>query len=173
MWITQPVATRIFVWLAAIAIPFQGLPSVSCGCTRAEIFSYEASTTRSCSSKPAAGRCSCTGASVCRCGESSSCCQEGLADGSTGDVSDSSCQCGTGCQCGNDCHCGDNNVPTKPAVPLSGNNSPERTVADIAGTADFVSFYLPSTTRQPVDVHAGAYTLSALACCVALCRFTL
>jgi len=164
MWITQSVATRIFVWLAAIAIPFQGLPSASCGCARAEMFSYGPSKTNCCNK---------SGARVFRIGETNFCCQAEPTCCSAKVISDGNCQCDAGCQCGDDCQCGKSNVPAEPSVPPVGNNSHERIVADSIGTVDYVAFYLPSTTRQRVELHAGANALTALACCVALCRFAL
>lgn len=188
MWITQQITVRTLVWLAAVAIPFQGLPSATCGCTTVDIRSHytkevqsccassliaATKSSSSCCSQPRAGRCPCTGANVCRCDETSSCCQQRLACCSVEVSSDSSCLCGTGCQCGDDCRCGDNNVPAEPAVPPVENNSSERILAASAGTASLVTFYLPSVTRRHLELYAGANPPTALGCCVALCRFTL
>jgi hypothetical protein len=188
MWITRHIFGRTLVWLTAVTLPVQGLPAAHCGCissgqslkTNGESPDCCAgnliATNRpeiNCCSEPSAGRCPCTGAEVCRCGETSSCCQQRLACCSAGDASGSSCQCGTGCQCGDNCQCGKNNVPAEPAIPPVENSSPERILADSVGAAAFVTFYLPATTRQRLDLHAGADALTALDCCVALCRFTL
>lgn len=66
MWITQHIAARAFVWLAAVTIPLQGLPSVACGCS----IGYT-SDLQSC----------CSGVKVCRCGDNNCSCG-------------TSCQCG-------------------------------------------------------------------------------
>jgi len=172
MWITQPISTRLFVWFAAIAIPFQGLPSASCGCTVGDIFSNEISKTQSCchssqtvDAKPASACCQAV-TTCCSASGKSGCCS---ASGKSG----GNCPCGVGCQCGDDCRCGENNVPVVPSVPPVDNNSPERIVADSAGATVFTNFYSSSATRAHVDLQVGAHALTALACCVALCRFSL
>jgi len=163
MWTTQNIAARTFVWLATLAIPIQGLPSSACGCTQAPV----------CASEVIASPCSCTGEKMCRCGVASSCCQPKTSCCSSKTSSAASCQCGDQCQCGDNCHCGESSVPTKPKAPPVEKNSPERIVTDAAAAASFGAVFLPSTTRQHLDLSAGAHALTAHDCCVALCRFTL
>lgn len=152
MWISQPITTRIFVWLAAIAIPFQGLSFEACGCAGdvsdnrshgqnesqsccASDLPVSDSASSSCCSQAETSSCACTGASVCRCAES--------------------------------------NLPESPAIPPAGNHSPEQIVADSAGATSLDTFCLASTARQHLSLHQGANSLTALDCCVTLCRFTL
>ncbi len=144
MWITRLITARTFVWLAAMAIPFQGLPSATCGCTTVEHSS-----------------------------ETSSCCQQESACCSSVALPENDCQCSTDCQCGDNCQCSVSHAPAEPISPPIENNSSERTLADSVGLASLVTFRLPSTTRRHTDLHVGANARTALDCCVALCRFTL
>lgn len=172
MWITQPITTRIFVWFAAITIPFQSLPAATCGCNRVVLDAHEAVEIASCCA---------TGAEACLCDESSPCCQPELACCSVGSASKSasesasgcSCQCGIGCQCGDNCQCDKGSRPTEPTAPPTENSSFERIAADSTAAASFVSFYLPSTTHQRSGFCASSHALTSLDYCVALCRFTL
>lgn len=157
MFLIHSNTTRIFVWLAAIAIPLQGLPTAACSCTQATV----------CASEVVASQCSCTGAKVCQCGETSACCQPKTS------CCSSKTSIEAGCQCGDQCHCGESSVPSKPTAPPVENSSPERIVTDAAATALFGAVYLSSTTRQHWDLSAGAHALTAHDCCVSLCRFTL
>jgi hypothetical protein len=171
MYFTQPITSRLIVWLAAIAIPFQGMPTAACGCARTS--GMTAVTVLSCCSQPSTGQCPCTGAAVCRCGESSSCCQSEPSCCSGDTTSESSCECGTGCQCGDNCQCGKGNVPIKPAAPPVENSSPERIVSGSASAATVSTVFLPAFSRQHLELSAGAIALTALASCSRLCRFTL
>jgi len=154
MWITQPITTRLFVWLAVIAIPFQGLPAAACGCPDGATLSHKTNSSHETSELP-----SC-------CEQESDCCSAGVS-------SDSGCQCGTDCQCGISCQCGENSTPTKPATPPVESSSPERILADSASAAFFVAVYLPSTTGQHSNGSVGANALTSRDCCISLCRFTL
>lgn len=149
MWITQHIAARTFVWLAAVTIPMQGLPAATCGCTSIVTCSHE--------TKPIA-----------------SCCDSSLVASSKTSAKQgkAGCHCGSNCQCGFNCQCGKNNAPAEPAVPPVENRSPERVVADSAATASFVTVDLPSTPRQHLERRAGPDALTALDRCATLCRFT-
>ena len=176
MWITQPITTRpittrLLVWLAAITIPFQGLPTASCGCARTSEMTVV--TVESCCSQPSAGQCPCTGATVCRCGEASSCCQSEPSCCAGESSSELSCQCSEDCQCGDNCQCGKSNVPTKPAAPPVENTSPDRIATDSTSTASLSIVFQPSFSRQHLSFDTGAIALTALDSCARLCRFTL
>jgi hypothetical protein len=201
MWITQQITARIFVWLAAVVIPFQGVPSTTCGCTTAGVRSHETNVTQSCCDSSLAtpgktsasccsqkriGRCCCTGAKVCRCGEGSpcrrqsrACCSVQATNGSCCSGSDSvarqkaGCQCGADCPCGANCQCGKPNAPSEPAAPPVENSSPERIVASSAAVASLATVCQPSTTRQHLDRCAKADALAAVDRCITLCRFTI
>lgn len=199
MWITQHIAARAFVWLAAMAIPLQGVPSVSCGCTSDTSCCKEVQQSRGCcgaggcsaSETVAAGCCSeqtlspcrCTGAKICRCGETSSCHQESSSDQNSSccsgkNAGNSCCSSGdsgcTTCSCGDSCQCGksQNNAPAAPAAPPVENNSPERVLADSAA-ASCETAYLNSATRRHFNVRTELDALSAHDRCVSLCRFTI
>jgi hypothetical protein len=198
MWITQHIAARTFVWLAAMAIPLQGVPSVACGCTSSASCCNEVrqcqgccgagsssaceTASASCCSEQTTVPCRCTGAKICRCGETSSCHQQGghRQGGSccSGSIAANNCcsgdEAGAGCSCGDNCQCGQqNNAPTEPAAPPVENNSPERILVDSAEVASAEAAYLPSTTQRHADLCAGVDALSALDRCVNLCRFTI
>jgi len=161
MWQIQPITTRFFVWLAAIAIPFQGLPSAMCSCvpvdarTSTQLHTAERSL------------CSCSGAKICCCGEASSCCQPKFSCCSSSTSSEAACQCGDHCQCGT------SSLPAEPAIPPVENSSPERITGNSASIASFTTVYLPSIARQSSDLSVGVNALTALESCVSLCRFTL
>ena len=150
MWITQHIAARVFVWLAAVTIPMQGLPAATCGCHSIVTCSHE--------TKPIA-----------------SCCASNLAASSKTSArrEKASCHCGANCQCGPNCQCGKNNAPAEPAVPPAENSSPKRIVADSSAAASFVTVYQPSTTRQHLEKCVGPDALTALDRCATLCRFTI
>ncbi len=177
---TQKITTRTFVWLAAVALPFQGLPSASCGCNRVGIDSDDAHKVPSCCADklstsgcnpPGVDRSHDTDGKVSRCGSERSCCQQ-EPDCCSRSMK-ATCQCSSRCQCGDDCQCAKNNDPAEPAVPPVENRSPERVAADPAAAKFFTIVYLPSTTRQHMDRFSGADALTAHDCCIALCRFTL
>ncbi len=186
MWITRSITTRLFVWLAAIAIPFQGLPSATCGCTPIVSASSEVSGPSeiggssktsdlgpNCCSQPNAAQCSCTGAEVCRCGETSSCSNSKKSCCSGENTFDSECQSKTGCQCGDNCQCGKSSVPTEPVSLPVENNSLERIATGSITFASRSTVSQLSFSRQHRELDVGANTLTALGSCVALCRFTL
>lgn len=183
MWITQHLAARTLVWLAAVAIPMQSLQSAAsgCACLKTCFEAVDRSQGSCCASgQPSPGRCSCTGAMVCRCGETSPCHRQAHACCS-GQRAKASC-CSGGrcsptrdgtCPCGANCHCGENNVPEAPATPPVENYSPERIVAASASAVSCAIVHQLVTTRQHLDVCAAADALSALERCVTLCRFTI
>ncbi len=158
MWITQHIAARTFVWLAAVAIPLQGLPAVACGCDSVVTCSHEIETTPNCCStvKAEAGCCSTDKTSGC-------CCSKG----------DSKAAGNSCCPCGDNCRCGENNVPAEPTAPPVENSSPERIVADSLAATSFATVYQLSATRRHSNVSAGADVLTALDRCATLCRFTI
>lgn len=198
MWITEHIAARTFVWLAAMAIPLQGVPSVACGCTSdksccsevqqsqgccgADERSAFETTSATCCSQQALGPCRCTGAKICRCDETSSC-HQGSGSSESGSccsgskATDSCCssdETGAGCSCGANCQCGQQeNKPAEPSAPPVEHNSPERILIDSAESTSIEAAYLPSTTRRHTALCASVDALSALDRCVTLCRFTI
>ncbi len=183
MWITQHIAARTLVWLAAMVIPVQGFPSVACGCTRDTTAIEESVSSQACcnaTSQTTSSRCPCTGANICRCGEDSSCKRQDRTCCSARTAlhsccSGSGCACcaeGT-CSCGANCQCGNNNAPTNPVAPPVENNSNERIVADSTALASLATIYQPCPTRHQLDVSAGTDASSSLDRCITLCRFTI
>ncbi len=183
MWITQHVVARTFVWLAAMVIPVQGLPSVACGCTRVTPAIGAAVPSQACCSatyQPTPTRCPCTGAKICRCGKSSSCkrqvhtcCSARPEQHSCCSVGSCSCSDEGTCSCGANCQCGKKSTPPKPVAPPAENNSTERIVADSTALASLATIYQPCPTRQDLDVSAGTGALTSLDRCITLCRFTI
>lgn len=181
MWISEHIVARTLIWLAALAIPVQGLSWPTCGCTKSATCSVsgEGQASGCCAhSKSRAGRCPCTGAAVCHCGEASPCHKPAHACCSKRNSTPSCCHCccskgnrGT-CPCGANCQCGKNNAPEVPATPPNQNQSPERIVADGVTVGCSADLNLADTTSQHVDVCVGATAISALDRCVILCRFT-
>lgn len=175
MWITKFTAARTLIWLAAFAAPVQGLPTVACACTKT-------ATKDCCASREiSSGRCPCTGADVCRCGESSPCHKSSRSRCSEQSAAPSCCHgccCAKGsngtCPCGANCQCGKNDSPEAPATPpTENNNSSERIVADATSAGSFTELYNPEETRRYLDLNTGAASLGALDRCVVLCRFML
>lgn len=152
-----------FLWLAAVAVPIQGLPSVSCGCAsaRAGQSQIEASGGNDC--------CSDTAELV-----ENSCC---AARSSKSDV-DGCCCCRNGnrsstCQCGDDCRCGKSTDP-KPAVPPAPNTNTTQKITSIVLVTSAVGLYVTPPGRED---DQGSLThiicVPAAQKCVHLCRFTL
>jgi hypothetical protein len=174
MWITKHTAARTLIWLAAFAAPVQGLPPAACECTKV-------AATNCCDRSPISpGRCPCTGAEVCRCGESSLRHKTSHSRCSEQNAPRGCCHCcctndnaGT-CPCGAYCHCGKSDAPKAPATPpTESNNSFERIVADVTSAGSFADLSTPDATQQHLDVHSGTAALSVLDRCVVLCRFTI
>lgn len=183
MWITQHIVARAFVWLAAMAMPVQGLPSVACGCARVTHIIETIESSQDCcsaSNQSDAGRCPCTGAKVCHCGEdscckrqeSTCCCKNPAAEQCC--CSNVSCPCSAegNCSCGANCQCGKNNTPSVPVAPPVESNSTDRVVADSAAIPSVATIHQPSTSRHQLGVYVGADALTSLDRCVILCRFT-
>lgn len=174
MWITKYTAARTMIWLAAFAVPVQGLPPEACACTKA-------ATADCCANRQASPRrCPCTGAEVCRCGESSPCQKSSHSCCSEQKIAPSCCPdccCSSGCNgkcaCGPNCQCRKNDAPKALETPPTENeNSTERIVADANSAGLLTDLYIPSTTRQHLRFYTVAAALGALDRCVVLCRFT-
>ncbi len=182
MHMTRHTAARTLVWLATIAMPLQSLPTAACGCTTSGAQACEVGGALAGSGELSVGRCPCTGAEVCHCGElspcrkssSHSCCSEKSASPSCCH----GCCCSRGntgtCPCGANCQCGNSDAPKAPPTPPTENNdSSERILADILSVGSFAGIYSPDATRQHLDIYPVAAALDALDRCVVLCRFTL
>jgi len=152
MCFTQPITTRFLVWLAAIAIPFQSVPSTACGCVRTSELTVVAVASSCCQPEPSCCSSeSLTGTAACQCADS----------------------CDGGCQCGDNCQCGKSSLPRSPVVPPVENNSPDRIATDSTSVASLSVVFQPSFSRQHLIFDAGAKSLTALDSCARLCRFTL
>ena len=181
MWITKYTAARTLVWLAAIAMPLQSSPAAACGCTNSDAPACEVGGALTGSAESSVGRCPCTGAEVCRCGESSPCHESSRSCCSKQNAAPSCCQdscCSKGssgsCPCGANCQCGKSDAPEAPRTPpTENNNSSERIVADILSVGLFAGIYSPDTTGQHFNISTDAAALAALDRCVVLCRFTI
>ena len=168
-------AARMLIWLAAFATPLQGLSPVAGACTRTASLSCCGSDLVN------ARRCPCTGAEVCRCGQSSSsresshsCCSRQNAVSSSGNC----CCCASGrdktCPCGTNCQCGKSDAPQPPAtLPAANANDSERIIASATSSVSFAGSCRPDAAQQHTDVSAETVALRALDRCVVLCRFAL
>lgn len=171
MWITNNIAARTLIWLAAITIPVQGLPAAPCGCIGG----------KSCCQRQVAGSCGCTGAKVCRCGETGprrtpakSCCVARLEKETCRSTSGSTSSKGCACQCGTNCQCGSSKEPREPATPpVEHNNPTEKVVSDSLAVVSVATVYQSRFTRRSPDASVELDARAALDRCAALCRFTL
>lgn len=183
MYITHHIAARTLIWLAAIAIPMQGVPTVACNCSRVTHSPKEIEPSQGCcssASQQGLCRCPCTGATVCHCGEDSSCKQQTHSCCSESPEKKSCCSGGTcpccaegNCSCGANCQCGKSSAPTEPVCPPVENNSPERIIADSTALVSLATIYQPCPTRHYLSVSADSALLTSLDRCITLCRFTI
>lgn len=180
MWITEHIAARTLIWLAALAIPVQGMSSPTCGCMNSTTSSVrtEGSPDSCCASGSSKSRhCPCTGAEVCHCGEASPCHKPAHACCSKRSATPSCCHCccskdsNETCPCGANCQCGKKDRSEVPATPPVENHSPNRIVADAVTVGCYAEFNLAEATSQHLDVCVWASAISALQRCVILCRF--
>lgn len=158
------VAKYALIWTLAVAIPFQGVPARSCGCT----VSHEAasaSTCGHCKHEPSATCCSArsAGHSCCsgahRQSNTSSCCGKARCD----------CQ---HCTCGIYCPCREGKQ-APPSAPPTEQRTLEKVISlalppvSIAVIASSVESQRPIFTLVDCDAMSGADR------CISLCRFTL
>ncbi|QDV73791.1 hypothetical protein Spa11_19900 [Botrimarina mediterranea] len=185
------IAARTLVWLAAIAMPLQGVQTSACGCTNSSTQASNATHSGGparCCGKPTTGACPCTGAELCRCGKDSSCCQPKASCCSTAlpKCSGASCCHGrsccsggseetsnNGCSCGDNCQCGQSDSPSQPSTPPAEDTPTERVLLALTmpSAPNGVALSLPERCR--FDFLALAASLPAVDRCVSLCRFTL
>ncbi len=156
-------ASRLLIWLTAVAMPFQAGWALECGCASAA--RREATT----SFAPAPLGCCCGAAasetSCCKASQPQpTCCGRGSDSERSG-----------GCQCGPTCRCADGDeAPTKPAAPAPDNGrSPsdlkltfsQVAVADVLVAHDDANAF-------PAESNSAFYQ-PGTQICVLLCRFTL
>lgn len=198
MWKIKHILGRTLIWLAAIAVPLQGMPSVSCGCqddgaphgkccpktadsSSCCCAARDANQSRCCRSS-STGRCRCTGAAVCRCGARSkchncharSCCSRERRPSCCATNGENCCQ-HSSCTCGPFCNCKAspaNDLP--PVAPPTSERTPSDQFASSLLTSVTTGLIPPPPTvaLSPVmgDDHDAA---SGLPCCIRLSRFML
>lgn len=161
MW-TNNSTIRTLVWLAIFAIPLQYVPTSACGCSR----SISGST---------AGRCPCTGATVCQC-DNNSCCNS-AATANTCSSNNPSNDVGTfGCQCGENCQCGSQKQPIDPPLTPVENTDPVEKLAKDSLSIASIAEIRPFPTRlhrRNGEKSVAIEAVSSLTRCVSLCRFAL
>lgn len=159
MWITRDIAARTLVWIAALAVPAQGLPGVSCGCAGGEKCCQQERTSQCCCSakKSRDGRCCCASRSS---QTTHLCCSEAQ------DHQDSGCTCGMTCQC-NKTHQQHSAIP-----PVENDHQMESVGGDLLTAISLDTVDEHQATPFPNATSADG-TLGALDRCVSLCRFTL
>lgn len=159
MWITRTLTARTLIWLAAIAVPVQGLWAASCGCSSSKASCQEERSKRCCCSvdKLRAGRCC---AARRQATASHSCCSKSESG------NESTCSCGIRCQCGktND---------QKPATPPAENTTAEKVSSDSTTSLSVETVVPMQFTQRYAVTSFDADSLAALDRCVSLCRFTL
>jgi hypothetical protein len=173
MWTTNSIAARTLIWLAAITIPVQGMPSRSCGCARSKICCQKDGRSKGCccsAEKVREGRCCCADKQATSTG---SCCSASRHKAAL-----RSCCCtarggqDSTCNCGSNCQCGTNQQP-RPATPPVENNTAEKMASDSIATVSVATVYQPQTTQRHNHTSTAADALAALDRCVSFCRFTL
>jgi hypothetical protein len=152
------------IWTMAVAIPFQGLPARSCGCT----VSDEAANASTC------GHCSSEGTTSCCSARSAghSCCSDALRQSNTSNCCGKpKCDCDH-CTCGIYCPCrhGKQVPPTAPPVE-------QRSLEKVIGLAlapVSIAVVVPIIESQrSIATLAFCDAMSGADRCVSLCRFTL
>ncbi len=157
MWIIRDITARTLIWLAAIAVPIQGLPAASCGCASGKT-SCKAAGARCCSTEKVREGC-CCGAHW-QVGTVPSCC------GKAPSGHDSPCKCGFNCQCRK------GKLP-KPATPPVAENQTEKMADDSVSTVSVAIVYVSQTTPRRADPFVDADVLTVRDRCASLCRFML
>lgn len=160
MWITRNIIARTLIWLAAITLPVQSLPAMSCGCD--------------------SGRNCCTGGKSKKCGcsakrvrESRSCCAAPRDKTARSCCSKAKACQKLHCTCGTSCQCCKGQLP-KPVTPPSEDNATQKVTSDSSLTiSPLATVFEPEARQRPRDVTFGPDCLAALERCISLCRFAL
>jgi hypothetical protein len=159
MWTSKYLAARVLIWLAAIAVPLQGVPAKSCGCVDSKTCCQKDTESNCCwcrSAEKARGWC----CSARRQAAAHACCGD-----HTGQKS--------GCQCGSRCQCGQSKPPQPTAPPVESNTPAEKVVSDGASAAFIADVVLPEVAQSHFGAAIELGTATALDRCVFLCRFTI
>lgn len=164
------IASKLFIWLTAIAMPLQTGWAAGCGCVSAR----DLDATVSNASVPM-GCCCCTQPRTRACCErKSTCCQMGKPKRSCCDRVGEAKRCG-GCQCGPNCHCADRHdsspQPLAPAPHNERDQSQVKLTLPHTVTTDVTSAENTSCLLQAASDRA--ISTPGTQVCVLLCRFTL
>ena len=158
---SRNIAVRSLIWLAALAVPVQGLPAANCGC---------ASGKKCCQGYEQSAGCSCCKAK----GQVAPCCctaKRAVVDRSerchaTSSLDSPACNCGVDCQCGQD-------QQPEPVAPPVENESSQKIVGEIAAAVSPATSCQPDCPHRQHDASIQADSLTSLDRCACLCRFTL
>lgn len=157
---TNALIRHALIW--SLAVPLQGFPAMSCGCTvtgAAHTQMAESDSPCCCSERVALAENSC-------CAGSSNLVEDGCCG----------CRCGTrssACRCGEDCQCGKSQNP-KPAVPPTTNTDLSQKLTSMLLAISAVGLnYSPPIFRQRNGATIPVDCVSAAEKCAYLCRFTL
>lgn len=157
---TRHTAARTLIWLAALAIPVQGLPASSCGCTGGKACCREVGQRPGC----------CCAAERVR--EARCCCARRETEAGQSCCGKAQSGPDSGCRCGTHCRCGKTSQPT-PATPTPvEHDSMEKLVSHAASTVsvDSVDQHLVMPRRNEGARESGAFTAQDR--CIRLCRLT-
>ncbi len=155
------IAARSLVWLAAIAIPVQGLPAASCGCT---------GSSARCPGKPPCQRCCCSEKKV----------RDGQCCGTRPEAKPNHCGCsnqessyGSACKCGVTCQCGKASLPKPTTPPPVQYRIVEKIVSDAVSAISLLATCEPAVVTRDNEACIEFNACTAQEHCVSLCRFTL
>lgn len=152
---------KALIWTMALAIPFQGLPALSCGCT-ASREAVDASTLDQCANELAASS-RCAGHSCCSSTrhQATMCCCRGKAK----------CECHN-CTCGLSCPCQQTKQSPPTAPPVEQRSLGKVLTLGLASASTAAAVPVTSSQRS-ITALATCDAMSGAARCISLCRFTL
>jgi len=197
MWNNQHILGRTLIWLAAVAIPLQGLPKICCGCqevgaTRSNCCRQKANSSSCCAARKAErsrscrpssiGRCPCTGAADCprrangKCHDSQtrSCCSKQQRSSCCAAGGENCCQNGS-CACGPFCGCKAYRANELPPVapPTSERMSSDQVASSLLTNVSTGLVLPPPTVAASSMFDEGRSAATSLSCCIRLSRLML
>ena len=155
------IATKLLIWLTAIALPFQTSLATQCGCS-----SVKGPVAATSSSLGASGCCTAAATPVSECCNKPqrSCCKA-----SCGPDQDACCGCGL------NCHCVDRgDGPTRPSAPAPDNGRSHSVTELTFSPPAAICTSLADRSAHALAAEAdSAFSQPGTQVCVLLCRFTL
>jgi hypothetical protein len=158
---TYALLRNTLIWLAALAVPLQGLCTVSCACAIAGGVDAQSAERESgcCSEQVASVDSSCCGPSSQSGDAERCCCSQGNRTGS--------CCCGADCQCGQE----KNPKPADSSPPI--NESTQKIASTLVSSSTIGWSFSPPSRKNYQGTTTHIHCVSAADRCAFLCRFTL